>query len=126
MHYRLLSQLKNAAMVRKDSFQITYSAMIHEVAKVLVRAGYLKDAQKRTIADKPVLDCRIAYDNKRPSFSDMRIISKPGRHLYVKAKDLHPVRHGYGVGVISTSKGIMTNSEAKKEGVGGEYLFEIW
>jgi small subunit ribosomal protein S8 len=126
MHYDLLAKIKNAYGAKKEGFQTAYSAADFSVAKILVRHGFLKDAQKRTIDKKQYLEVKLRYDNDTASFEDFRIKSKPSRRLYTGYRDLRPVRQNYGLGILSTPKGIMTTSEARKQKVGGEYLLEIW
>ena|SRR6185369_9606444 len=126
MYYDLLAKIKNAQMARKESFQTSYSKADFEVAKILIAAGYLKDAQKKTVGKKNYLEVRLAYKNHKGALSDFKLISKPSRHIYTGYKELHPVKQNYGLGVLSTPKGIMNNKEARKQQVGGEYLFQIW
>jgi small subunit ribosomal protein S8 len=92
----------------------------------LVDHGYLKSAEKETVGKKDVIAVRLAYKNKEAAVNDFKIISKPSRHIYADYRSLPTVKQGHGLSMISTSKGIMTGSEAKKQKVGGEYLFEIW
>ena len=126
MYYDLLAKIKNAQMARKESFQTSFSKADLEVGKILVAAGYLKDVQKKTVGKKNFLEVKVAYKNQKGVLSDFRLFSKPSRHLYTGYKDLHPVKQNYGIGVLSTSKGIMNNKEARKQQVGGEYLFQVW
>lgn len=127
MHYDLLAKIKNAYGAKKEGFQTAYSAADFAVAKILVRHRFIKDAQKRVIDKKQYLDIKLRYDdNATPSFEDFRVKSKPSRRLYTGYRDLRPVRQNYGLGILSTPKGIMTTSEARKQKVGGEYLLEIW
>ncbi len=126
MYYRLLSQLKNAALAKKDSLNLPFSTMDHSVAKLLVQAGYLRDVQKKIVEGKERLEMKVAYQNHLPIFSDFKIVSKPSRRIYQGYRQLQPVRHHFGIGILSTPEGLMTNKEARKKKVGGEYLFQIW
>ena len=65
-------------------------------------------------------------DDKEPGISGFKIISRPSRHMYIRAEDIKLVRSGYGIAVISTSKGVMSSKEARKQNLGGEMLFEVW
>ena len=96
------------------------------IAQILVAAGYLKSAEKRIIGKKNFLEVSLKYYKKKPAMTDFRLVSKPSRHIYSTYRELRPVRQNYGFSVISTPKGIMTGKDAKKQKVGGEYLFEIW
>jgi len=102
------------------------TAMDFAVAGILVKAGYLKDVQKKTIGKKNALEIKLAYMDDQPVLNDFKILSKPSRHFYTGYRKLKTVKQGYGLSVISTPSGIMSGKEAKKTKVGGEYLFEIW
>jgi small subunit ribosomal protein S8 len=92
----------------------------------LVQHGYIKSAEKETVGKKSSITVRLAYKNKEAAVNDFKIMSKPSRHTYTDYQSLPTVKQGHGLAMLSTSKGIMTGREAKKEKVGGEYLFEIW
>jgi len=126
MYYHLLPKIKNALAARKEKLIVPFSKMDFAVLKALEGAGYLKNVEKETVGKKSVVVARLAYQDKEGVFGDFKLISKPSRHRYVDYRSLRSVRQGYGIGVLSTSKGIMTNKEAKKNKIGGEYLFEVW
>ncbi len=127
MYWNILSQIKNAAQAKKDSLMTPFSKNDFEVAKILVAEGFLKDAQKRVFGRKSFIDMKLNYEaGGESAFTDFKLISKPSHHLYYGFKDLQNVRQGYGVGVVSTSRGIMTNKKARAAKVGGEYLFQVW
>ena len=123
MYYQLLPQIKNAIGARKDRMTIPFSVMDFAVLKSLVEAGYVKSVEKETIGKKNFLVVKLP---KKGGMSDFKLISKPSRHRYADYRSLRSVKQGHGAGVLSTSKGIMTDREARKQKVGGEYLFEIW
>lgn len=126
MYYDLLPRIKNAGAAQKENFLAPYSHLDLAVAQILVEAGYLKSVEKRVIGKKNFIEVALKYYKKKPAMTDFRLISKPSRHIYSTYRELRPVRQNYGFSVISTPKGVMTNKEAKKQKVGGEYLFEIW
>lgn len=126
MHYDLLAKIKNAYAARKEGFQTPFSKLDHEIAKLLVRYGFLKDVQKRTSDKKLFLDIKLAYTDGTSRFQDFNIVSKPSRRIYSGYRDVKQVRQGYGIGVLTTPVGVMTNLEARTKKVGGEYLFQIW
>lgn len=126
MYFDLLAKIKNAQGARKDSFQTSYSKMDFAVAKILVEAGYIREAQKKTVNKKNYLEVKLAYRNRQGAVSDFKIVSKPSRRLYTGYRELYSVKQGYGLGVLSTPKGIMNNKEARRQQLGGEYLFKIW
>lgn len=126
MYYDLLAKIKNAQQVRKETLLTPFSKLDFAVAKILVQAGYLKDAQRRTMGHKNFLEVKLSYKGSQPALSDFRIKSKSSRRLYIGYRSLRSVKQGYGLAVLSTPKGALSNTEARKSKVGGEYLFEVW
>ncbi|RJP44600.1 30S ribosomal protein S8 [Candidatus Parcubacteria bacterium] len=126
MHYDLLAKIKNAQSARKESLVTRFSKSDFEVAKILAEAGYVKDVQKRVSGHKSFIEIKLSYRGKQPGLLGFRIISKPSRRLYEGYRNLRPVKQGYGLAVLSTPKGILSNKEARKAKVGGEYLAEVW
>lgn len=126
MHYDLLAKIKNAYAARKEGFQTPYSRLNHDIAKLLVRYGFIKDVQKRTTDKKLFLDIKLAYRDGVGRFQDFKIVSKPSRRMYAGYRDIKPVRQGYGIGVLTTPAGVLSNAEAREKKAGGEYLFQIW
>ena len=126
MHYDLLAKIKNAYRARKEGFQTPYSGLNYNVAKLLARYGFIKEVQKRTTDKKMYLDIKLAYQGDAPREIEFSVVSKPSRRSYAGYRDVKAVRQGYGIGVLSTPKGVMTNAEARAAKVGGEYLFQIW
>ncbi len=125
MYYHLLSQIKNAVGARKDKIIMPFSRMDAGVAAVLVEGGYLKSVETEMIAGKKSLVIRLPRAQK-DTMNDFKILSKPSRHFYKDYRSIHGVKQGYGIAVLTTSKGIMSDKEARKQKIGGEYLFEIW
>lgn len=126
MYWELLSQLKNAVRAKKTSVFIPYSKMDLAIAQILLKSGYVKDVQKKTVGKKNFLEIRLSYQGGRAALNDFRILSKPSRRAYSGYRELKSVKQGYGISVVSTPQGVMSGSEAKKAKVGGEYLFEVW
>lgn len=126
MYYDLLARIKNAAMAEKPLLLAPFSKVDFEIAKVLAKANYIKDVQKKIVNRKNFIELKLSYINNQAVIQGFKVMSKPGRRFYSRYQDLKPIKNGYGLGVLSTSRGIMDNREAKKNRVGGEYLFEIW
>ncbi|MBI4087603.1 MAG: 30S ribosomal protein S8 [Candidatus Liptonbacteria bacterium] len=125
MYYDLLPKLKNAEAAGKETVLAPFSKMDLSVCKILADAGYIKDAKEKTLGRKRFIEIRM-FGRRKRLINGVKIMSKPSRHLYFSYTDLRPVKSGHGIGVISTSKGMMTQKEARKKKVGGEYLFQIW
>jgi small subunit ribosomal protein S8 len=125
MYYDILAQLKNAIAARKEKIMVPFSKMDLAVLQSLAAAGYIKNAEKEMIGKKSYISVRIGAKGKAAKI-EFKIVSKPSRHFYADYRSLRRVKQGYGLAVLSTPKGIMTDREARKKKVGGEYLFEIW
>jgi small subunit ribosomal protein S8 len=120
-------RLKNAAMVGKKSVDVPYSRLKESVALTLKKSGYLVDVADAKQDVGHTLSVTLAYGaGGSPAIRGVKRISKPGRRLYAKATDIHPVKYGKGVLVLSTPRGILVDAEARKHHVGGETLFTIW
>jgi small subunit ribosomal protein S8 len=126
MYYDLLARIKNAMRAKKESLVTPYSKMDFAVLKILEESGYIKSASKKEGGKKNFIEVKLAYENGRPRINDFKILSKPSRRLYTGYKELTAVRQGEGLAVLSTPQGIMSNRSARKNKVGGEYLFQIW
>lgn len=99
------------------------SKMIRSVAELLVREGYIAEADK---AKSNNLEVTLVYKNGRPAINGVKRISKPSRRIYMGVRDLKPIKHGHGLLVLSTPEGVVTGKDAKTKRAGGEALFEIW
>lgn len=120
-------RLQNAGAIRKPSVSIPYSAYKMAIAEKLKDAGFVKGVEKKGKKVRKVLDVALKYNDEGVhAIAGVRRISKPGRRLYKSVHEIHPVRYGRGALILSTPKGIKTDTEARKEMVGGEALFEIW
>jgi small subunit ribosomal protein S8 len=127
MYTDLLTKIKNAQAVKKESVKLPYSNMDFAVAELLVTHKFLDGAFKKGRLPKRVLDAKLKYDkNGQGAIQGVKILSRPSRRLYIGYKDIRPVRQGYGLLVLSTSKGVMDGKSAKKQKLGGQLLFEVW
>jgi len=126
MYTDLLIKIKNAQQAKKESIKMAYSNMDWRVAEILAANKYIESVEKKGRPPKRALEIKLRYIDNRGAINGVKFISKPSRRIYIGYKDLKPVRNGYGIGVISTPRGIMTTREARKNKVGGQMLFEIW
>ena len=127
----MLTRIKNAQSVKAERVLVPLSGIKSKIAGILKEAGYIEEVgrKKRKIhkTEREWLDLKLHYyEDRAGAISGLKIISKPSRHIYIKAGEIRPVRSGHGVAIISTSKGVMTSKEARKLGLGGEVLFEVW
>jgi small subunit ribosomal protein S8 len=122
----MLTAIKNAGYAGKHNVVVSYSKIKHDIAEVLKTEGFVKDVEKKSKGIKHSLSIDLIVDGRNPKVQGVKRISKPSKRLYRKAKDIRPVKQGYGVLVLSTPQGVMAGYKAKRAGVGGEALFNIW
>jgi small subunit ribosomal protein S8 len=126
MYYNTIIKVKNAQMARKESVLVPYSRVDHAVLRALAEKHFIKDVQRKMIGRRSMLEVRLKYEGGKSCIEGVKIVSKPGRRVYRPYAELKPVRQGFGIAVLSTSKGVMSNVDARKQKVGGEYFFEVW
>lgn len=123
----LITRIRNAAMAGKRPVEVQWSKAAEAVAKILAKQGYLKSVEPPKEGNKRLLTLKVAFTkNGRPVVNQIKRVSKPGRRIYVTAAKLPKILRGYGLAIISTPKGIMTDAEARKAGLGGEVICEVW
>ncbi len=118
--------MKNGSLAGKESVLVPYSKMKQAILECLKKEGYVGSVSKKTKKEQPVLEVELIYAEKKPKISEVERISKQSRRVYYGIKDIHTVRSGSGLLVLSTPKGILSGKEARKEQVGGEALFRLW
>jgi small subunit ribosomal protein S8 len=124
----MLTRIRNALRVRSRSVDVTASRFAHAVAEVLHREGYVEDVRRSDGPDgRPSLRIYLKYDDDgNPVISSIGRVSRPGRRAYRGVRELPKVLNGLGICVLSTSQGVFSDREARKHGVGGEVLCEVW
>ncbi len=122
----MLNQIRNAQAVQKTEVLLPFSKLKNEVAMILSKAGFLGEVKKVAKGKSKSLKISLKYEVGVPAIEGVKRVSKPGQRIYVKASEIKKVRGGFGVSIISTPKGLMTNSEARKAKMGGEVLLEVW
>jgi small subunit ribosomal protein S8 len=118
--------MKNGSLAGKESVFFPYSKMKNAIAECLKKEGYISEISKKVKKGQPVLEVILTYKDKTPKITEVERISKQSRRVYFGMKDIHSVRNGTGLLVLSTPKGILSGKEARKEQVGGEALFRVW
>jgi len=123
-----LTRIRNASRAKHSRVDIPASRVKGEIAKIMLKAGYIGDLKFVDDDKQGLLRVYLKYDRKgnAPAIEGMQRISKPGRRVYAKKDEIPRVMGGYGVVVLSTSHGILTGTQAKERGVGGEVLCQIW
>ncbi|PIS08719.1 30S ribosomal protein S8 [Candidatus Beckwithbacteria bacterium CG10_big_fil_rev_8_21_14_0_10_34_10] len=126
----LLVRIKNASMVLKPEIKVPFSKEKEAVAKILLQEGYLENIEVKKDKDKksPKKDLvlKIKYLRGKPVIQGIKRISKPGLRIYLSYKKFPRVLSGFGMGIISTSKGVMTYRQARKKKLGGEIICQVW
>ena len=130
----MLTRIRNASVVRKSEVVLPMSKIKYNLAKILERDGWIDKVEVAKVNGKKnnsfmfdELNIVLKYNsNGNPKISSLKKISKPGRRIYVGKDELPKVLNNLGIAIISTSQGLMTNKEAKKLGVGGEVICEIY
>jgi len=122
-----LTQILNAQMAQKTALSSPYSKFKHAIADVLLQNGYLAAIEKKgREPSRRTLDIDLRYEQGQAAISGVKKVSKLGQRIYRQHKKIWPVKSGYGLAVISTSQGLMTDKQAKKKGLGGEIICEVW
>jgi len=126
--------IRNAQAVFRPTAAVPFSNLKYEIAKILEEQGFIKKVEKKGRVPKRIILIHLKYEKtsevgseeKKPAISGIKMISKPGKRIYKRVKDIKPVRGGYGIAIISTSQGLMTDKEARKRKLGGEIICEVW
>ena len=123
----LLTRMRNANQMRYNEVVVPSSNLKLEIVKILIAEGYITDykVEKGQVQDNIVITLKYGK-NKERVISGLKRISKPGLRVYAKAEEIPTVLNGLGISIVSTSKGIMTGKEARKENLGGEVLAYVW
>jgi small subunit ribosomal protein S8 len=123
----MLARIRNAALARHEQVALPRSRLKLAIARVLSETGFVGEVREEERAGRPVLVVGIRYaDDGRPMIDGLRRVSRPGRRVYVGKDEIPRVRHGLGVAVLSTSRGILSDRRAREAEVGGELLCEVW
>jgi SSU ribosomal protein S8P len=124
----MLTRIRNATLAKHETVAVPVSRMTSSIARVLKQEGYISDIEEVGVGvdRKLVLSLKYQGRQKQPILTMMRRVSRPGMRVYSNHRDLPKVLGGVGIAIISTSKGIMTDREARSKGVGGEVLCYIW
>ena len=122
----MLTRIRNANVMRYKEVEVPASKIKNEIARILKEEGFISDykIKKNNIQDNIVL--YLKYSGKERVITGLKRISKPGLRVYAKAEEIPTVLSGLGIAIISTSKGLMTDKDARKASLGGEVLAYIW
>ncbi len=123
----MLIRIRNAQAVGKQTVDIPFSSIKHSIALCLEKEGFIEKVLKKRKEKKRFFRIVLGYDKEgTPVITQIKRVSSPGQRIYRKSKDMKRVKGGRGISIISTSKGIMTNKDAKSKELGGEVICEVW
>ncbi len=122
----MLTRIRNAVAVKKPEVVLPYSKLKFNLAKILQAESYIGKVDKVKNGKFDEIRIELKYNNRGPAIRRIQRVSRPGQRVYVSGKELPRVLNGYGIAILSTSQGIMTNKQARKQKIGGELMCEIW
>ena len=123
----MLTRIRNVGKAKFNSVDIPGSKLKTELAKVMKDEGYIRNYKFLKDSKQGILRVYLKYDQEQnPVICSLARVSKPSRRVYVKGKEIKPVYNGMGITILSTSKGILSDKQARNENVGGEILCTIW
>jgi small subunit ribosomal protein S8 len=121
-----ITRIKNSYHARKKQFVMPYSNINKAIGSLLVKEGFLAKVEESNINGKRTLISYLRYEDRKPALQDVKLISKPSVRVYYDLEQMTKDKDRASTVIISTSSGILTGTQAKKKGVGGELLFRIW
>ena len=123
----MLTRIRNALMAKHEQVEMPSSKLKLEIARILKAEGYIKNFKIIQEGKKEYLRIFLKYDEeKKPAIVGLERVSKPGRRVYVGVEGIPSVRRGLGIAILSTSKGVLTDQQARKMRVGGEVICKVW
>lgn len=122
----LINGLKTASHAGKETAVFPYAKMSVAILELLKREDFISDFEVVGEGTRRNISVVLKYKNGEPAISNVKRISKPSRRVYKNIKDIRPVRSGYGLLAVTTPKGVMSGSDARKAKLGGEALFQVW
>ena len=123
----MISRIRNAQMRLLNNVKIPSSKFREKILAILKKEGYISDYKFLTdVKDKNSLTVSLKYDNGNPVIKEIKRVSKPGRRIYAKADSIPIIQNGLGLAIVSTSKGIMSDNDAKNQNIGGEIICRVF
>ncbi len=123
----MITRIRNAAHAGHDTVSIEHSKLKVAIAHILQKEGFIRDVQVVGEGLQKQVVVTLKYvSNRKPAFTALERVSKPGRRVYISQKEIKPTRQGMGVAILTTPKGVMTDADAKRHGVGGEVMCTVW
>jgi small subunit ribosomal protein S8 len=121
-----LTRIRNAIRARHQKLDVPASKLKVEIARILKEEGYISNYKTQEEAGKPMLRVYLKYNGAEAVILDLARVSRPGCRVYIGHDEIKRVQGGLGISIMTTPKGVMTGKQARREGVGGELLCEVW
>ncbi len=127
----MLTRIRNAQRAGHKEVSVPFSKLKMAIAKILEDSSFIESARKESEGDLSFIKIFLKYDvvsntEKNPAIREIKRVSRQGQRIYVKKTDIKKIKNGYGISIVSTSRGIMTGDMARKLGIGGEIICEVW
>lgn len=123
----MLTRIRNAKVAGHETVNIPYSQIKSAILTILKRENFIESFEKKGKKVRKSIVVKLKYQKDGSSaINSITRISKPGQRIYKRASEMYPVREGFGIAVISTPKGLLTNKEARQKRIGGEIICEVW
>ena len=122
----MLTRIRNASNAKHETVDIPASNLKKSIADILVKEGYVKSYEVVDNGNQGLIRVTLKYNGKEKVIKGLRRVSKPGLRIYSSCEDMPKVMNGLGIAIVSTSKGVMTDKEARRLNVGGEILAFVW
>lgn len=121
-----LTIIRNAYRAGKETCDTRYSKIHMRIAEILQEEGYIRSVEKVDVDNKQYLRLELKYVDETPALTGIKRVSRPGRRLYFQSRDIPRTLGGLGIGILTTSRGILKDRDARRENVGGEMICAIW
>lgn len=121
-----LTIIRNAVAARKEDCVVPYSGILEQIFDILTKEGYLDNYKVIEVGKFKQIKGYLRYSKRKSAIARIQRVSTPGRRVYAGRQAMSSVLRGHGVGIVTTSLGVMTDRQAREKGVGGEYLMQVW
>ncbi len=122
----MIIRIKNAHLAGHEQVSIPHSNLKEAVAGILLEEGYIEAVEVKETAPQRTIEVKLKYIGRTPVITEVRRISKPGRRVYESANSIPKALGGYGLTIVSTSHGVLSDTQARSKNVGGEILCQVW
>jgi small subunit ribosomal protein S8 len=118
--------IRNAIRAKKEETHISFSNLLMQICTILKNEGYIENFKETELGNFKKIKVYLKYEGRKSVLSEIKRVSRPGRRVYVEKKRIPKVLHGHGIGIISTSQGILTDLQTRQKGIGGEFIGMVW